>query len=77
MSIGTILLIVLVLILFGVLPVWPRARSWSYGPSGIVGVIVAILMVICGTHQREGCGDVLTLSLALRKSSYCDYSANV
>jgi Protein of unknown function (DUF3309) len=34
MSIGTILLIVLILILLGVLPTWPHARSWGYGPSG-------------------------------------------
>jgi hypothetical protein len=46
MSIGTILLIVLVLIFLGVLPVWPHARSWGYGPSGIVGVIVVILIVL-------------------------------
>ena len=46
MSIGTILLIVLVLILLGVLPVWPHARSWGYGPSGVVGVIVVILLVL-------------------------------
>ena len=46
MSIGTILLVVLVLILLGVLPVWPHARSWGYGPSGIVGVIVVILLVL-------------------------------
>jgi hypothetical protein len=46
MSIGTILLIVVVLILLGVLPVWPHARSWGYGPSGIAGVIVVILLVL-------------------------------
>jgi Protein of unknown function (DUF3309) len=46
MSIGTILLIVLVLILRGVLPVWPHARSWGYGPSGGLGVIVVILLVL-------------------------------
>ncbi len=46
MSIGTILLIVLVLMLVGVLPVWPHARSWGYGPSGIVGAIVLILVVL-------------------------------
>jgi hypothetical protein len=46
MSIGTILLIVLILILIGVLPTWPHARSWGYGPSGIVGVIVIILIVL-------------------------------
>jgi hypothetical protein len=46
MSIGTILLIVLILILVGVLPTWPHARSWGYGPSGIVGVIVVVLIVL-------------------------------
>jgi len=46
MSIGTILLIVLILILIGVLPTWPHARSWGYGPSGIVGVIVVIMIVL-------------------------------
>jgi hypothetical protein len=46
MSIGTILLVVLVLILLGVLPVWPHARSWGYGPSGIVGVFVVVLIVL-------------------------------
>lgn len=46
MSIGTILLIIVVLILLGVLPTWPHARSWGYGPSGIVGVILVILIVL-------------------------------
>ena len=46
MSLGTILLIVVVLILLGVLPTWPHARSWGYGPSGIVGVILVILLVL-------------------------------
>jgi hypothetical protein len=46
MSLGTILLIVLVLMLVGVLPVWPHASSWGYGPSGILGVIVVIVLVL-------------------------------
>jgi hypothetical protein len=46
MSIGTILLIVVILILIGVLPTWPHARSWGYGPSGIAGVVVVILIVL-------------------------------
>jgi Protein of unknown function (DUF3309) len=46
MSIGTIALIVLVLILIGVIPSWPHSRSWGYGPSGIVGVIVLVLIVL-------------------------------
>ncbi len=46
MSIGTIILIILVLALIGVLPTWGHSRSWGYGPSGIVGVIVVILLVL-------------------------------
>ena len=51
MSVGTILLIVLILILLGVLPTWPHARSWGYGPSGLVGVIVIILLVLVLTGR--------------------------
>ena len=46
MSIGTILLIVVILILIGVLPTWPHARSWGYGPSGIVGVVLVVLIAL-------------------------------
>jgi hypothetical protein len=46
MSLGTILLIVVILMLIGVLPAWPHARSWGYGPSGIVGVVLLILIVM-------------------------------
>ena len=46
MSIGTILLIVLVLALVGAFPTWPHSRSWGYGPSGIVGVVVVILLIL-------------------------------
>lgn len=46
MSIGTILIIVLILILVGALPTWPHSRSWGYGPSGIAGVIVVVLIVL-------------------------------
>jgi len=46
MSLGTILLIVLILVLVGVLPTWPHARSWGYGPSGLVGVILVIVIVL-------------------------------
>jgi hypothetical protein len=45
-SIGTILLIVLVLILVGIIPAWPHSRSWGYGPSGIVGLIVVVLLIL-------------------------------
>ena len=46
MSIGTILLIVLVLVLIGAIPSWPHSRSWGYGPSGGLGVIVIVLLVL-------------------------------
>ena len=46
MSLGTILLIVLILILIGVIPAWPHARNWGYGPSGIVGVILIVVLVL-------------------------------
>jgi len=44
MSIGTILLILLVLVLIGAIPAWPYSRGWGYGPSGIVGLIVSIVL---------------------------------
>lgn len=46
MSIGTILLIILILVLIGAFPAWPHSRSWGYGPSGGLGVIVIILIVL-------------------------------
>lgn len=42
----TILIVILVLALLGVLPTWPHSRSWGYGPSGIVGVILIILLIL-------------------------------
>lgn len=46
MSLGTILLIVLVLLLIGAIPSWPHSRSWGYGPSGGLGLVVVILLVL-------------------------------
>lgn len=46
MSIGTILLIVLILVLIGVFPTWPHAQSWGYGPPGVVGVVIIILVIL-------------------------------
>ncbi|WP_395406982.1 DUF3309 domain-containing protein [Pseudoduganella sp. UC29_106] len=48
---GTILLIVLVLLVIGALPAWPYSRSWGYAPSGIVGLIVVILLVMLLTGR--------------------------
>ncbi|MBK6469193.1 MAG: DUF3309 domain-containing protein [Betaproteobacteria bacterium] len=46
MSLGTILLIVLVLLLIGVIPTWPHSRNWGYGPSGGLGLVVVIVLVL-------------------------------
>ncbi len=46
MSLGTILLILLILALAGVIPAWPHARNWGYGPSGTVGVVLLIVIVL-------------------------------
>jgi hypothetical protein len=46
MSLGTILLIVLILMLIGAFPSWPHSRSWGYGPSGALGLIVFIFIVL-------------------------------
>lgn len=46
MSLANILLIVVILMLIGVLPVWPHARSWGYAPSGIASVILVVLIVL-------------------------------
>ncbi len=46
MSLGTILLIVVILLLIGVIPSWPHSKSWGYGPSGIVGVVVLIVVAL-------------------------------
>lgn len=46
MSLGTILLIILILILVGVFPTWPHSRNWGYGPSGLLGLIVVIILVL-------------------------------
>ena len=46
MTLGTILIIILILILIGAVPSWPYSRGWGYGPSGIVGVILVILLIL-------------------------------
>ena len=51
MSLGTILLIVLILMLIGVLPSWPHSRSWGYGPSGGLGLIMIILVILLLTGR--------------------------
>ena len=46
MTLGTILLVVLILILLGVIPSWPHSRGWGYYPSGLVGTILIIVLIL-------------------------------
>jgi hypothetical protein len=46
MSLGTILIIILILLLLGAIPAWPHSRGWGYGPSGLVGVVLVVLLIL-------------------------------
>jgi hypothetical protein len=46
MTLGTILLIILILMLIGAIPSWPHSKNWGYGPSGGLGLVVIILIVL-------------------------------
>jgi len=46
MSLGTILLTILILALVGVIPAWPHSQSWGYGPSGGLGLVVLIVLIL-------------------------------
>ena len=46
MPITTIIIIVLILVLIGAVPAWPHSRSWGYGPSGILGVLLVVVLVL-------------------------------
>lgn len=46
MSIGTILLIVLIILLIGALPTWGHSRNWGYAPTGGLGLIIVIIIIL-------------------------------
>ena len=46
MTLSTILIVILVLALIGVLPTWPHSKSWGYTPSGLVGLILVVLLIL-------------------------------
>ncbi|CAH1091783.1 MAG: DUF3309 family protein [Candidatus Nitrotoga sp.] len=46
MSLGTILLIIVILLLIGAIPSWPHSRGWGYGPSGGLGLVLLILIIL-------------------------------
>ncbi len=45
-SLGTVLLVVLILLLLGAIPTWPHSQSWGYAPSGVIGTILLIVLVL-------------------------------
>jgi hypothetical protein len=45
-SISTILIVLLILLLLGALPTWGHSRNWGYGPSGVLGLVVLVLVVM-------------------------------
>ncbi|HOZ63024.1 MAG TPA: DUF3309 family protein [Burkholderiaceae bacterium] len=51
MSLGTILLIILILMLIGAIPNWPHSKSWGYGPSGGLGLVVIIILILLVTGR--------------------------
>ena len=46
MTLGTILLVVLILMLLGAVPAWPHSKGWGYGPSGGLGLVLIILIIL-------------------------------
>jgi hypothetical protein len=46
MTLGTILLVVVILLLIGAIPSWPHSRDWGYGPSGVLGVVVLVVVLL-------------------------------
>jgi len=46
MSTNTLLLIILLLLVIGAIPSWPYSRNWGYGPSGVLGLILAVLLIL-------------------------------
>ena len=50
MTMGTLLLIIVILLLIGAVPSWPHSKNWGYGPSGVLGVVVlvVVLLVVMG-----------------------------
>jgi hypothetical protein len=51
MSLGTIILIIVVLMLVGAIPSWPHSRAWGYGPSGILGIVLLVILILLLTGR--------------------------
>jgi len=51
MTIGTVLLIILILVVVGALPAWPHSKGWGYYPSGLLGIVVLVLLILVLTGR--------------------------
>ena len=51
MTLGTILLIVLILMLIGALPTWPHSKNWGYAPGGIFGLALIVVLILLLTGR--------------------------
>ena len=48
---STVLLIVLILLVIGAIPSWPHSRNWGYGPSGLLGVVLVVVLILALTGR--------------------------
>jgi uncharacterized protein DUF3309 len=48
---STVLLVVLILLLVGAIPSWPHSRGWGYGPSGILGIVLVVILILALTGR--------------------------
>jgi Protein of unknown function (DUF3309) len=51
MTLGTVLLIIVVLMLLGAIPTWPHSRNWGYYPSGGIGIVLIVVIVLLLTGR--------------------------
>jgi len=51
MNLGAVLLVILILALAGAFPAWPHSRGWGYGPTGVLGILLIVLLVLVLTGR--------------------------
>lgn len=47
----TVLIVILILVLLGSVPAWPYSTGWGYGPSGIIGIVLVVILILYLTHR--------------------------
>jgi len=51
MTLSTILIIILIILLIGGFPAWPHSAGWGYGPSGIIGILLVVVLILALTGR--------------------------